>query len=179
MERSENIKELATALAKYHAKAETVKKDGKNPHYKNDYATLDNILDTTRPVLAEFGLSILQLPVGENGLTTILLHESGEYISETYFMPSKQNDPQGNGSRLTYQRRYALGAILGVATEKDDDGNAASLPTKPLSKPQLIKDSQNYKNVVAALKDKFTIAQVKAKYELSEELEKSLLNEIK
>lgn len=144
METSVEIKNIAAALVKYHAKAENVTRDKTNPHFKNQYATLDNIIDTTRPLLAEVGISVIQLPVGDCGLTTMLLHESGEFIKETYTMSAKANDPQGNGSRLTYQRRYALGAILGIATEADDDGNAANKTPTPLQahtpdvRPELI-----------------------------------------
>ena len=172
METSESITHLAAALVKYHTKAETVTRDKRNPHFKNDYATLDNILDTTRPILAENGISVIQLPTGENGLTTMLLHESGEYSKETYFMAAKANDPQGNGSRLTYQRRYALGAILGIATEPDDDGNAAN---KPTPKPKLIKGDANYQKVIDAIKNGFTIEQVKQKYDVSKEVEEQIL----
>lgn len=176
METSESIKNISAALVKYHAKAETVTRDRVNPHFKNDYATLDNVLDTIRPILAEVGLSILQLPVGENGLTTMLLHESGEFIKETYVMPSKSNDPQGNGSRLTYQRRYALGAFLGISTEKDDDGNAA---TKAPTKIKLALNDANYPKVIAAIKDGFTIGQVRQKYEVSKEVEEQILIDTK
>lgn len=172
METSESITKLAAAFVKYHAKAVTVIRDKRNPHFKNDYATLDNILETTRPILAENGISVIQLPVGENGLTTMLLHESGEFIMETYFMSAKSNDPQGNGSRLTYQRRYALGAVLGISTEPDDDGNAASKPTPKL---KLSKGDANYQKVIDAIKNGFTIEQVKQKYDVSKEVEEQIL----
>ena len=172
METSESIAKLAAALVKYHAKAETIKKDGKNPHFKNEYATLDNILDTVRPILAEVGLAILQFPVSQDGLTTMLLHESGEYIRGTYTMPAKVNDPQGNGSRLTYQRRYGLGAVLGVATEKDDDATSAS---RPAPKLPLAKGDKNYDTVVKAIFNGFTFDQIRQKYEVSKSLEAQIL----
>ena len=54
------------------------------------------------------------------------MHESGEFIMETYQMKPVKNDPQGIGSSITYQRRYALGAVLGLNIDDDDDGNGAS-----------------------------------------------------
>lgn len=207
METSETMASIATALAKYHTKAEAVTRDKRNPHFKNDYATLDNILDTTRPLLAEVGISVIQLPVGESGLTTMLLHESGEFIRETYIMPAKSNDPQGNGSRLTYQRRYALGAILGIATEQDDDGNEASKPNASYQQaansttPELpwlnqhsdkekTKESDAWKRTVIAVtsgvanKDTgelkvWTIDDLKKHYKISKEVQASLESVIK
>jgi len=71
-------------------------------------------------------------------LTTIISHESGEYIAETMSVPVSKVDPQGAGSAITYMRRYALAAVVGVV-QADDDGNAASTPAKPIkpvSQPQ-------------------------------------------
>src|SRR5687768_15786841 len=127
MEKSESIKELATALIGFQANVENVKKDGQNPYFKSKYATLENILDTVKPTPKDFDLSFSQFPDGD-GLTTILMHSSGEYLKATAHMTPKDNSPQGQGSAITYMRRYALSAVLGIATEEDDDGNAASQP---------------------------------------------------
>lgn len=108
-----------------------VKKEATNPFFKNKYASLSNILDVISAPLNECGLAILQLPAGMNQLETILLHESGEFISEVYEMKPAKQDPQGQGSAITYQRRYALGAILSLNIDEDDDGNKASEPEKP------------------------------------------------
>lgn len=128
MNKSDSIKELAKALQVFHEKVGAVKKDADNPFFKSKYATLDNTLETVKEPLKEAGLSFAQFPSGENGLSTILMHESGEWIEDTFTIPLAKNDPQGAGSALTYMRRYALGAILGLATETDDDGNSASKP---------------------------------------------------
>ena len=58
------------------------------------------------------------------------MHSSGEYIGETYVMTPTKNDPQGLGSAITYQRRYALGAILSLNIDEDDDGNEANKPSE-------------------------------------------------
>lgn len=126
MERSESIKNLACALSKFQREAGKIKKGETNPFFKSRYASLANILDAIMEPLTSNGLSVSQFPSGENGLTTILMHDSGEFIAETYFMKPVKNDPQSLGSSITYQRRYSLGAILGLNIDDDDDGNKAS-----------------------------------------------------
>lgn len=126
MNKSDSIKELATALCKFQGAVETVRKEAVNPFFKSKYASLANILDVIRKPLFENGLSFVQLPAGEHNLTTMLMHVSGEWIEETYSMTPTKNDPQGLGSVITYQRRYALGAVLGLNIDDDDDGNSGS-----------------------------------------------------
>lgn len=128
MERSESIKELAAALAAFQAEVENVKKDSTNPFFKSKYASLENIIDTVRPFLAKHGLAFSQLPSGENELSTTLIHKSGEWLSATAKINPKDTSPQAQGSAITYMRRYALSALLGLATEDDDDGNAGTQP---------------------------------------------------
>jgi len=135
MEKSDSIVKLATALVQFSGKMTKVGKDAVNPHFKNKYASLSNIIEGTQGALSECGLAVIQMPARENELTTILLHESGEYISETYTMKPVRNDPQGLGSAITYQRRYALGAILNLNIDEDDDGNNGSKPPAPPTKP--------------------------------------------
>lgn len=128
MNKSESIKNIAAALGIFREKMVPVKKDSDNPFYHSKYASLDTILIAIDEPLSVAGLSFVQFPDG-NGLTTILMHaDSGEWIECGFTIPLAKNDPQGAGSALTYMRRYALGAILGLATESDDDGNVASTP---------------------------------------------------
>lgn len=131
--KSEFIKELATALSKFQSEIKAVKKDGENPFFKSKFATLDNIIANVSGVLGKNGLSFSQFPDGQ-GLTTILMHSSGEWIMANFTMIPKDNSPQAYGSMLSYSRRYALSAILGLATEEDDDGNSAST-AKAKTKP--------------------------------------------
>lgn len=130
MNKSESITKLSQALIEFHSKVPKVKKESENPFFKNKYASLSNILETISGPLNEAKLAVIQLPTGTNQLETILLHESGEYISEVYEMKPAKSDPQGQGSAITYQRRYALGAILSLNIDEDDDGNQASTPEK-------------------------------------------------
>ena len=80
MKTSESITNIAVALHKFHGLMGKVGKDATNPHFKNKYASLSNIIEATTPHLNAVGLSIIQLPC-ESGLETMLLHTSGEYIS--------------------------------------------------------------------------------------------------
>ena len=126
MNKSESIKELATALCAFQSEVEKIKKTATNPFFKSKYATLSDILDVIREPLASNGLSFVQFPSGEYGLSTMLMHVSGEWLSESYIMKPVKTDPQGAGSVITYQRRYALGAILGLNIDVDDDANSSS-----------------------------------------------------
>lgn len=127
MNKSESIQELSKALIQFQGKLVTVKKDGKNPHFGNRYASLSAIIEAVQKPLTECGLAVIQLPSGVNNLETILLHTSGEFISETYEMHPVKNDPQGVGSAITYQRRYALGSILCLNIDEDDDGEGGKV----------------------------------------------------
>lgn len=121
----ENITGIAKALVGFQADMENVTKDATNPFYKSKYATLENILTAAKPHLKKHGLAVVQFPEGD-GLTTMIVHESGEALQATANLHMKDATPQGQGSAITYMRRYALSAALGIATEDDDDGNAAS-----------------------------------------------------
>ena len=132
METSTTTKELATALCAFQSAHIKVAKSAENPTFKNGgkpmrYADLGSILESILPTLTENGLSVVQFPDGENGLTTRLNHISGEWMQATGFMRPVQATPQGVGSTITYARRYALCAVLGLIVA-DDDGNAASAP---------------------------------------------------
>ena len=145
MERSESIKELSKALVEFHKKVGKVIKDAKGYNYR--YATLSNILDVIQDPLNECGLSVIQLPQGDHELVTILTHISGEFISNTSRMTPKQDDPQGRGSCITYQRRYSIGAVLCINIDDDDDAAAACgiKPQQPQAKKILTLEALNDK----------------------------------
>ncbi|MDZ4533950.1 ERF family protein [Bacillus cereus] len=130
MNKSETIIELAKALVKFNSEVNKIAKDADNPFFKNNYATLDTIIDEIRPILSKHGLSIMQIPSGDGQnvtLKTLLLHESGEWLeSDELTMKPVKNDPQAVGSCITYARRYSLAAFLSLNTGEDDDGNGAT-----------------------------------------------------
>jgi len=152
MQKSEGISELTKALCALQSELKPVPKDSINPFFKSKYADISAIWESCRPLLSKNKLSVSQLPgvVGAQiVLTTILMHESGEWISSDLLVTPSRNkldkDQQGNpvhsnvpyqpnaqeiGSALTYARRYALSAILGVCSEEDDDAEAAVGRTK-------------------------------------------------
>lgn len=130
MKMSESITNISVALCKFQQECPAPKKNATNPHFKNKYAALDEIISTITPVLTKYGLSQIQSTTseGENiGVKTLLIHESGEFIEfDTLWLPMGKVNAQGAGSSVTYARRYALCASLGIAAEEDDDGNNAS-----------------------------------------------------
>jgi hypothetical protein len=131
MRTSETINELATALAKAQAKIEAAPKDTNNPFFNKKYADLASVWSACRVPLTENGLSVVQTAdseAGVVGITTRLLHTSGQWIEGTLKLAPTKNDPQGFGSAITYGRRYGLSAIVGIVADDDDDGNAASGP---------------------------------------------------
>lgn len=128
MNHSEQINELAEALAKAQGQIEGAKKDKANPFFKSVYADLASVWDACRKPLSDNGLSVTQCPEeADNGIAieTMLLHSSGQWIKSRYTMPVSKLDAQAVGSAITYARRYALSAVVGIAPE-DDDGNAAA-----------------------------------------------------
>lgn len=126
---SENIAELATALAKCQGEMEPAIKDSINPHFKSKFATLYSIWQACRLPLSKNGLSVVQTMDFINDklcLTTKLLHSSGQWLSSVTPVISAKNDAQGIGSALSYFKRYSLSAMLGICTaDEDDDGNDA------------------------------------------------------
>lgn len=151
MDKSEQINELATALAKAQSEIVGAKKDSENPFFKSKYADLAACWDACREALSANGLAVIQTtqrgePVTiqwetmdkesgevtqykvdtvETVIVTTLLHSSGQWISSHLPMIPRDASPQGVGSAITYGRRYGLCAMVGVA-QVDDDGNQAS-----------------------------------------------------
>lgn len=129
MNKSDSIKELAGALSKAQGEIKGALKDADNPFFKSKYADLASVVEAIRAPLAKHGIAYVQLTVPsekeEVQVETVLMHESGEWVSGIIAVPVSKADAQGYGSALTYARRYGLAAAVGVAPE-DDDGNAAA-----------------------------------------------------
>jgi len=133
MNKSDTIASLAAALNKAQAEMSGAKKSAKNPFFKSNYANLEEVINCVKEPFANNGLSFVQFPISGEGLAgveTIIMHESGEFISGEFLLKCSKNDPQGMGSAITYARRYGLQSACGIPSE-DDDGNAASAK-KPL-----------------------------------------------
>jgi len=137
MEMSEQINELAKALSVAQGQIKGALKDSNNPFFKSKYADLSSVWEACREQLSKNGLSVIQTtcdaPDKGVSVVTTLAHESGQWIRGHLTLEPKDKTPQGYGSAITYARRYALAAIVGVAPE-DDDGNAASREQAPVVK---------------------------------------------
>jgi len=135
MQRSESIQNLAKALVAFQQEIKNPTNTAINPHFKSRYAPLSDILNEVRPLLTKHGMAVIQFPGGDGdtvSVTTLLVHDSGEWLEfpPLVLKPDKMT-PQGAGSAITYGRRYALAAVLGISSEDDDDGNTASVYTRP------------------------------------------------
>lgn len=128
MLRSDQIDLVSKALVKAQAKIKHAVKDSVNPHFKSKYSDLASVMDAIKEPFAENGLALMQpLSSDQDAVkcTTLILHESGQFIGSEMSMRPVRNDPQGLGSCATYLRRYMAAAAAAVASD-DDDGNAAS-----------------------------------------------------
>lgn len=134
MERTESIAQLSKALSAAQGELRNAPLDKSNSHFGQRYASLGSITDTVRPILAKHGLAVTQLAgtpeQGKVSVSTLLIHTSGEYIRETMVVPVAGNIQQA-GSAITYMRRYALSALLGIVGDEDDDAESVVAPTRP------------------------------------------------
>jgi hypothetical protein len=133
MIKSESIAKLAIDLVKAQSKMVSPIKDKKNPFFKSTYADINSVLDACIKPLNDNNISVVQPTItkdGKNYVQTILVHSSGEYIGcETEIKTKDINNPQAEGSGITYARRYGLQSLLALGAE-DDDGEQATRPPK-------------------------------------------------
>lgn len=146
MSKSESIKELTGALAKAQIAFKPIKRtervgyDTTKGRKQYNYAPLNEVIEATKQALSDNGLAITQstkLVEGNTVLETLLSHSSGEWLSGELYVGKQDQPPQSEGSSLTYKRRYGMSAMLCIASEDDDDAEAAMKPTPRLiSKPK-------------------------------------------
>ena len=159
---SEDVKELVAGLAAVHSEMAPAKKDTVNPHFKSTYADIRSVVEVSRPLLSAQGIVVNQIVdyEGENVfLVTQVLHKSGQWMRSWYPVRPTKQDPQSLGSAITYARRYAYCAIVGVVADDDDDGAEASkkgvekapVPKGEFDTPQL--REQFVSNCVSAIKN--------------------------
>ena len=125
---SEQTNELVSALVKASADIKTARRDAENPFFKSKYADLPCIVDACKNALLKNNLVVTQSTIllnGSTALVTTLHHTSGQWIRGYYPVTAMKPDPQAMGSAITYARRYALSAMVGVVSEDDDDGESA------------------------------------------------------
>ncbi len=177
------MKQIIAAIAAFQQECPIIVKDTQAYGYM--YADLATIIDEIKPLLAKHGLAYVHRLNGNNVITEVYHVESGEKITSIQPIEKEQlkgmNSYQVMGSAITYIRRYHLSSMLGIVTDKDDNDaqgqkeNKASDNKAADNKPWLNKGTEEYKNVVAAMKNGYTIEQVKSKYKLSKEIETELL----
>lgn len=149
MTTSQTIIKIAPALLKAQKTIGAAKKDAKNPFFKSSYADLGAVMEACKEALNENGITVLQ-PVGRDEfgayVETMLLHESGEFITDRMPVVAKsQNDPQAQGSAVTYARRYSLQSMVFIPAEDDDAERATNHRSVPpvQSKVETINPEQN------------------------------------
>jgi len=130
---SESITKIMQALIKAQHAIPAATLNKRNPFTESMYADLGEVISKARPVLEENKLALVQIPIsaeGKIGLETIIMHDSGEWISETIFIEqapeAKKSIAQVAGSTISYLRRYSMTSILGMYAEEDNDGNSGS-----------------------------------------------------
>lgn len=147
MNHSETLTKISAAMVAMQGKLKTLSKDADNPYFHSKYTPLDAIWEEIRPILSESGLSVIQFP-SQTGLETIILHESGEWISCDSKWDIDASNPQKIGSAITYMRRYGLSAALGIVSgDDDDDGNVATVK-KETAKEQPSKETKSQVDLV-------------------------------
>lgn len=171
---------LNQKLLQFQKKIGVIKKDATNPHFKNTYASLAQILSEVKPILSDLGLVLLQ-PIADNKVSTVIVDtDSGDSVASTIDLPT--GTPQQLGSAITYYRRYCLAGLLSLEID-DDDANIASKPTAPQTpqpikpnpavvtppaKEALVSGTKRFDDAIAALKIKATtVDKIMLKYSLS------------
>lgn len=134
MQKSSDVDKLYEALAKAQGDMKAAVMDAKNPHFGSKYATLSAIQDAYRTPLSKQGLAVIQMVESDGSvyeITTTLGHSSGQWISSQFKLLVDKQTMQGLGSAITYARRYAVSAMVGIVSDEDDDGNVASQKQQP------------------------------------------------
>jgi len=192
LQKSEQINELATALCKFQAECPPIGLDREvkvktktGGEYSFDYATAGNIKAIITPLLAKNDLAYSQPTLPDGTVITILMHKSGQYIAGELSIKG-ENNAQGIGSAITYAKRYALCAILGIVTEDDDDGNMASghefttANKIENNKPWLNEGTKEYDGALAKLRaGTTTIDKIKTVMKISKATEEKLREALK
>lgn len=171
MKRSDSIASIAKAIIAFQSSVKQPKKSATNPHFRNSYVPLDNVVDSIHESAPQHGLAYVQETLVEDdraGVLTMIVHESGEWMEfEPFLLPIGQKaTPQAVGSAITYARRYSLSTAFGLASETDDDANSASdnaqqNPSKQPPRKQAPKASENQiavlKGIADAIADKVNV----------------------
>lgn len=149
--KSETIIKLSKSLVETQKELKQPLKDAKNPFFKSEYVPLENVAEAITQTATKHGLAFSQYATttesGNVSVGTIVFHESGEFIEYPPLILKPENTkPQSIGSAITYAKRYALSAIFGITSDKDDDGNKANGNGEPQKQPQKRNQKQAQQN---------------------------------
>lgn len=174
------INNLASALHKAQSEMDAAHEGGYNPHFKSNFCRLTDLINASRPSLTKYGLSVTQYPDSDADATylvTVLMHSSGDKItSRVKMVLDKPSDIQSFGKVMTYLKRYAYAAIVGIAIadeQEDDDGNSVSVRTET-SQPE----SKVDQNVTPSSSDYISakqLAMLKSKLHMQDKAEEIIL----
>jgi hypothetical protein len=169
MQTSQSIENISKAIIALNAELSNPKNTADNPFFKSKYAPLNEILNEVRPLLSKHGLAIIQNTMSIEdriGIQTVIIHSSGESIaSDILLLKADKDTAQGQGSAITYGRRYQVSAMLSIASEDDDDGNHASGNKPKGVTPPVLKGEKpkgNQTEFMAKLKKSKTEAHIAA-----------------
>lgn len=137
---------LLDALLAFQREAPTLPKHADNPHFHSKFVPLDTIVERVGPLLVKHGLTWSTFPCRDDhgpALRYVLAHPStGDVLEGTMPLLLTKSDPQGQGSAITYARRYSICAVLNLVADEDDDGNSASAPAASAPVQDRAKDAQ-------------------------------------
>lgn len=141
LKKSESIQNLSKAMAEFQKSIKQPLKDANNPFFKKLYVPLENVVEAINKTGSPLGISFMQFAssddTGSIEVATLVMHSTGEYIEfPPVRMKPESSKPQAVGSAITYAKRYALSAIFGITSDKDDDGNEATGLNKQVEKQQ-------------------------------------------
>ena len=155
MNKSENITDLAAALCLAQAEMGGATKNSTNPHFKSSFADLASVISVIKPAFFKHGLSFIQLPITSEGgkgigVSTMLMHSSGQWIEGEYLLPLEKVTPQGAGAAITYARRYGLVSLVGIP-QVDLDAEDISVQVPAVVEPPQKRVSKTLVQSVVAL----------------------------
>ncbi len=155
MNKSESIADLATALCLAQGEIGGAVKNNTNPHFKSAFADLESVIKVIKPAFLKHGLSFVQLPITSEGgkgigVSTMLMHSSGQWIEGEYLLPLEKVTPQGAGAAITYARRYGLVSLCGIP-QVDLDAEDISVQAPVVVEPPAKRVSKSLAQAVVAL----------------------------
>jgi hypothetical protein len=155
MNKSESIADLAAALCLAQAEMGGATKNSINPHFKSSFADLESVIKAIKPAFFKHGLSFIQLPITSEGgkgigVSTMLMHSSGQWIEGEYLLPLEKVTPQGAGAAITYARRYGLVSLCGIP-QIDLDAEDISVQAPVVPEPPAKRVSKALAQSVVAL----------------------------